>query len=121
MLDLGKAPTDRQLLDHYVDGRDSGAFHALVSRHGAAVHRICRDVLRDSHEAEDAFQATFLVLARKAPVIREPDALAAWLRGVAYRVAIRSRRQASRRREIEKSRAEQSSNGSGHGAGGLGL
>ncbi len=63
--------------------------------------------LRDSHEAEDAFQATFLVLVRRAREIREPEALAGWLRGVAYRVAIRVRQQSSRRREIETALADQ--------------
>ncbi len=93
--------TDKQLLGHYVHEGDSSAFRDLVSRHGPAVHRVCRGVLRDIHDAEDAFQATFLVLARRASEIRDPDALGGWLRGVAYRVAIRARRRAARRREIE--------------------
>jgi RNA polymerase sigma factor (sigma-70 family) len=100
--------TDRQLLDDFVHDQDPVAFQCLVSRYGAAVHQVCRGVLGDLHEAEDAFQATFLVLARKAPVIREPDLLGGWLRGVAYRVAVRARRRAVRRRETEKVRAEMS-------------
>ncbi len=100
--------TDRELLDNFVHDHDPVAFQNLVSRHGAAVHQVCRGVLGDLHEAEDAFQATFLVLARKAPGIREPDALGGWLRGVAYRVAVRARRRAVRRRETEKVRAEMS-------------
>ena len=76
--------TDRQLLEHFVRDHDPGAFQRLVSRHGSAVHRVCRDVLKDWHEAEDAFQATFLVLVRKAPEIRDPEALGGWLRGVAF-------------------------------------
>ena len=100
--------TDRQLLDDFVHAQDPVAFQNLVSRHGAAVHQVCRGVLGDLHEAEDAFQATFLVLARKAPVIREPDSLGGWLRGVAYRVAVRARRRSVRRRETEKLRAEMS-------------
>jgi RNA polymerase sigma factor (sigma-70 family) len=63
-------------------------------------------VLKDIHDAEDAFQATFLVLARRAPEIQDPEALGGWLRGVAFRVAVRARRRAARRREIEKARAE---------------
>lgn len=108
---LGAGGTDRELLEHYVHERDSAAFQDLVARHGSAVHRICRAVLRDIHEAEDAFQATFLVLARRAPEIRDPEALGGWLRGVAYRVAIRARRRSARRREIEKARAEMSREG----------
>jgi RNA polymerase sigma factor (sigma-70 family) len=103
---LGVSSTDKQLLNHYVRGRDSAAFCDLVARHGPAVNRICRGVLRNAHEAEDAFQATFLLLALKAPQIRDPDALGGWLRGVAYRVAIRARRQAARRREHERARAQ---------------
>ena len=92
MIMLAAGSTDRQLLDNYVHEQDSAAFRDLVSRHGSAVHRVCRGVLKDIHEAEDAFQATFLVLARRAPEIRDPEALGGWLRGVAYRVAIRARR-----------------------------
>ena len=109
----GGGSTDRELLDHYVHEQDSAAFQDLVSRHGSAVHRVCRGVLKDIHEAEDAFQATFLVLARRAPEIRDPEALGGWLRGVAYRVAIRARRRSARRREIEKARAEMSRRGAG--------
>jgi RNA polymerase sigma factor (sigma-70 family) len=98
--------TDTQLLDEFVRDQDAGAFRSLVARHGAAVHRVCRGVLRDPHEAEDAFQATFLVLVRKAPAIRDPETLGAWLRGVAYRVAVRARRGAARRRAIELTRAD---------------
>jgi len=104
----GVGLTDRQLLDEYVRDQDAGAFRSLVARHGAAVLRVCRGVLRDSYEAEDAFQATFLVLVRKAPAIRDPEALGAWLRGVAYRVAVRARRRAARRRAIERTQAEMS-------------
>ncbi len=106
MLEAGE--TDRQLLDHFVHGQDAGAFQSLVLRHGAAVNRVCRGVLNDPHEAEDVFQATFLVLARRAPDIRDPDALEGWLRGVARRIALRARRRAARRIETEKTRAEMS-------------
>jgi RNA polymerase sigma factor (sigma-70 family) len=105
---LGVGSTDRELLDQFVREQDPGAFRSLVARHGAAVLRVCRGVLRDPHEAEDAFQATFLVLALKAPVIRDPESLGGWLRGVAHRVAVRARRRVLRRRAIEKTRAEMS-------------
>ena len=103
---LRAGSTDRQLLEHFVRDHDPGAFQRLVSRHGSAVHRVCRDVLQDWHEAEDAFQVTFLVLLRKAPDIRDPEALGGWLRGVALRVALRARRRAGQRRALEKTRAE---------------
>jgi RNA polymerase sigma factor (sigma-70 family) len=105
---VGVGGTDRQLLDHFIRGRDAAAFRGLVARHGPAVHRVCQAVLRDPHEAEDAVQATFLVLVRKAPAIRDPELLGAWLRGVAYRVAVRVRRRAAHRRVIERARAEMS-------------
>ncbi len=108
---LGGGSTDKQLLDNFVHAHDPAAFRDLVSRHGSTVHRVCREVLKDTHEAEDAFQATFLVLARRAPEIRDPEALGGWLRGVAYRVAIRARRRTARRRAIEKTKAEMSREG----------
>jgi RNA polymerase sigma factor (sigma-70 family) len=106
MLRVGAS--DSQLLDHFVRERDHGAFRGLVSRHGPAVLQICRGVLHDPHEAEDAFQATFLVLVRKAGSIKDPEALGGWLRGVAYRTAIRARCSAARRRVIERARAQMS-------------
>src|SRR6516164_3449425 len=72
--------TDAALLGHFVRERDQDAFAALVARHGPMVQGVCRRVLHDSHHAEDAFQATFLVLARKAATVRPPDRLAAWHR-----------------------------------------
>jgi len=103
---LRAGSTDRQLLEHFVHEQDPSAFRCLVSRYGSAVHRVCRDVLQDWHEAEDAFQVTFLVLLRKAPDIGDPEALGGWLRGVALRVALRARRRAGQRRALEKTRAE---------------
>jgi RNA polymerase sigma factor (sigma-70 family) len=102
----GNATTDSQLLDCFVRDRDSAAFRNLVVRHGPAVLQVCRGILHDQHEAEDAFQATFLVLIRKAPSIQDPEALGGWLRGVAYRTSVRARCRAARRRMIEKTRGD---------------
>jgi RNA polymerase sigma factor (sigma-70 family) len=104
----GTAATDSQLLDCFVKERDSAAFRSLVDRHGPAVLQVCRGVLHDPHAAEDAFQATFLVLVRKAPSIKDPELLGGWLRGVAYRTALRARCHAARRRVIERTRADMS-------------
>ena len=78
---------DRELLERYVAGRDEAAFTAIVERHGGLVLGVCRRILRHEHDAEDACQATFLVLTRKAGTIRKGDALASWLHGVADRIA----------------------------------
>src|SRR5262245_2930016 len=93
-----RAATDRELLERFVSRRDEAAFAALLERHGAMILGVCRRVLRDAHDAEDACQATFLALARKAPAIRKRDSLASWLYGVAVRVARNLRRSAARRR-----------------------
>jgi RNA polymerase sigma factor (sigma-70 family) len=78
------------------------AFTALVERHGAMVRRTCRQVTGDHHDAEDAAQATFLVLARSARSIRSTDSLSAWLYGVACRVSARANADAARRRARER-------------------
>jgi RNA polymerase sigma factor (sigma-70 family) len=101
--------TDAQLLARFADRHQDGAelaFEALVERHGSMVFRVCRGVLGDEHAAEDAFQATFLVLARKAPSLWAKDSLAGWLHGVAHRVAARARVDAARRRRHEQQLAE---------------
>lgn len=103
---LAVSATDSQLLDKFVRDHDPGAFRSLVTRHGPAVLQVCRAVLQDAHEADDAFQATFLVLVRKAPSIQNPESLGGWLRGVAYRTATRARCRAARRRVIERTCAE---------------
>ena len=82
--------TDGQLLARYAASNDGPAFAALVARHGPMVLATCRAVLRHEHDVEDAFQATFLVLARKAPSVRAGDALGGWLHRVAYRVAVQA-------------------------------
>src|SRR5262245_8712146 len=89
--------TDRQLLERFTAARDEAAFTALVERHGPMVLGVCRRVLRHAHDAEDAFQAAFLVLARKAGSLRRPEALGNWLYGVAYRTALEARTRAVRR------------------------
>ena len=89
--------TDRQLLASFVAQRDEFAFEALVRRHGPMVLAVCRRLLSDPDDAEDAFQATFLVLVRKAASISRPEQLAGWLHGVATRVAGKARQQRLRR------------------------
>ena len=101
---------DGPLLERFLDGPDEvseRAFAALVERHGPMVRRVCRQVLGDPHDAEDAAQATFLVLARKARSIRKTDSVACWLHGVAGRVAARARAVAAGRRARERLGAEQ--------------
>ena len=98
------AMTDGQLLERFTTRRAEAAeaaFEALVGRHGPMVLRVCRGLLRDSHDVEDAFQATFLVLVRKANSIGERDLLAPWLYGVAHRVALKARGVAARRNRRE--------------------
>jgi RNA polymerase sigma factor (sigma-70 family) len=93
--------TDRQLLDDFSSRRDETAFAALVTRHGPQVLRVCRRVLQHQQDAEDAFQATWLVLAQNSGSIRKREALAGWLYAVAYRIAMKARRSAARRRSHE--------------------
>jgi RNA polymerase sigma factor (sigma-70 family) len=90
---------DGELLRRFVAAREEEAFAGLVHRHGAMVLGVCRRLLNDTHEAEDAFQATFLVLARRAAAVRKQDSVASWLYGVAYRVSRRAQ-SAQRQRAI---------------------
>jgi RNA polymerase sigma factor (sigma-70 family) len=95
------ADPDTQLLERFVGAADEGAFRALVQRHGPLVMSVCTRVLGNEHDAEDAFQATFLVLARKARTLRTPGPLGPWLYGVAYRTALKARAESLKRRRLE--------------------
>ena len=93
---------DAELVRRYADSREEAAFAALVRRYGPAVLRVCYRVLHHSHDAEDAFQATFLVLAREATSMRRQGAVGAWIHEVAYHAALRVRQQMARQRYHEE-------------------
>src|SRR5262245_40829862 len=93
--------TDGQLLGCFLTRREEAAFAALVQRHGPMVLGVCRRVLRNTHDAEDAFQATFLVLVRKAASLLPRETLGNWLYGVAYHTALKARAAAWKRRAKE--------------------
>lgn len=93
---------DDRLLERFLANRDESAFAALVDRHGPMVLGVCRRVLRDEHDVEDAFQATFMILARNARTIRRSDRVGPWLHGVARRVAVRAKVASTRRRDRER-------------------
>src|SRR6478609_11411753 len=92
-------PSDAELLGRFIDRRDGAAFALLVRRHGDMVFGVCRRLLPTDHDAEDAFQATFLVLAEKARAVAPREAVGNWLYGVARRAALLARRSIARRRE----------------------
>src|SRR4051794_9222319 len=87
----GPEMTDGQILESFIAVHDEAAFGALLRRHGPMVFGVCCRILRDHHAAEDAFQVTFLVLARKASSVRPRDRIANWLHGVALRTALKAR------------------------------
>jgi RNA polymerase sigma factor (sigma-70 family) len=98
--------TDGQLLEDYLRHRNEGALAALVFRHGPMVWGVCRRVLRDHHDAEDAFQATFLVLVRKAASVVPREMVANWLYGVAHQTALKARATTAKQRVRERQVSE---------------
>jgi RNA polymerase sigma factor (sigma-70 family) len=97
--------SDRRLVERALAGRDELAFQAIVRRHGPMVYRVCWRVLQHPQDAEDAFQAAFLILARKLRSVRNHASLASWLHGVGHRVALKARAQAGARRRHEQQAA----------------
>src|SRR6266446_7335757 len=95
--------SDRMLLAKFITQRDEAAFTMLVQRHGPMVRGVCQRLLGRSPDVDDAFQATFLILVRKASAIHRAESLASWLYGVAYRVA-RGLRNGSARQSFLKAR-----------------
>jgi RNA polymerase sigma factor (sigma-70 family) len=102
MLTENAGRTDGQLLEDYLNRRDAQAFEALLQRHGGMVWGVCRRVLDNHHDAEDAFQATFLVLIRKAASIIPRDMVGNWLYGVAHQTALKARATAAKRKTRER-------------------
>jgi RNA polymerase sigma factor (sigma-70 family) len=98
--------SDRALLQRFARHGDAEAFAGVVRRHGPMVLAVCRRVLRDGHDADDAFQAVFLLLVRKAGSLRRPEQLGPWLHGVAHRVAVKARSLGLRRRGREEPLAD---------------
>jgi RNA polymerase sigma factor (sigma-70 family) len=98
----GAGSTDGQLLESFITHHDEAAFAALVRRHGPMVWGVCRRLLRNTHDAEDAFQATFLVLVRKAASVVPRERVPNWLYGVAYQTAVRARSLTAKRQRRER-------------------
>ena len=106
LLDSQEAPTDGELLERYRGGLDQMAFAALVRRHGNMVWGVCRHVLRNDHDAEDAFQTTFAELARQAGRVNGMESVGGWLHGTAHRTALMTLRASTRRRRHETDAAQ---------------
>lgn len=102
LADKGGDATDARLLHRFTTNCDEAAFSDIVQRHGPMVYGVCHRLLQQNHDAEDAFQATFLVLARRAASISKPHLLGPWLYGVAYRTALKARGRATRQRMKER-------------------
>ncbi len=98
----GAGLSDGQLLDMFIADKDQAAFEALVRRYGTMVLKVCHRVIRNHHDAEDAYQATFLVLARKAKSIKPRDRVANWLHGVAFRTALKAKSLSAKKRMWER-------------------
>src|SRR5262245_55749216 len=94
--------SDEQLLNRFFQEREDPAFAALLTRYGPLVYNVCRRVLKDTNDVEDAFQAAFLVLVKKGGKLRQPGRLANWLYGVAYRTARKVKTQAAIRNKTER-------------------
>src|SRR5579862_6034971 len=103
----GDQPCDADLLRHFTACRDEAAFVALLARHGPMVWGVCKRILRRTEDAEDAFQATFLVLVRRSHSLMHPELLGPWLHAVAVRTAMRLRAQVVRRQRREVALVEE--------------
>ena len=99
---LAETMSDRELLERFIANRDEAAFAAVVHRHGPMVHAVTRRLLNQNADADDAFQATFLILLRRAGSIRRRESLSSWLHGVAHRVSARARKLAGRERLVNR-------------------
>jgi len=108
-----KSLSDRDLLGRFFGDKEDTAFSTLVERHGPLVFGVCRRILNDANDAEDAFQSTFLVLVRKGATLRDPERLASWLYGVAYRTARKVRAKAALRTKSERQAGEMPSKSDG--------
>src|SRR5215208_4617424 len=93
--------SDRQLVERLLARPDEAVFEAIVRRHGPMVYRVCWRVLQQEQDTEDAFQATFLLLAQKSHTVRQQASLASWLHGVAHRVALQAKDRAATRARHE--------------------
>ena len=98
--------SESQLLERFLSQRDEVAFEAIVHKHGPMVLAVCRRILSDPNDVDDAFQATFLILVKRAASIRDKAVLGTWLHGVARRVAVRAQVNSRRRRNRERGVAE---------------
>src|SRR5262249_24702072 len=103
-----------QLLARFFKDHEDAAFEALVARHGPLVYGVCRRILPDANDVEDAFQATFLVLVRKGGTLRDPGRLSSWLYGVAHHTARKARAKAALRTRSERQASAMASKSDGN-------